>query len=118
MKTEFRHMDHSTQTLERPRDTHVHSRATLLTQRAYKDSRLSWIVCGAVIVTQILILGVLHAFGIFFVVLTHEFASTKANVGLYQIYYCQNYKSIHNTVVTMTLITLLRCHGGNVIIWR
>lgn len=99
MKTEFSHMDHSTQTLERPRDTHVHSRATLLTQRAYKDSRLSWIVCGAVIVTQILILSVLHAFGIFFVVLTHEFASTKANVGLYQIYYCQNYKSIHNTVV-------------------
>lgn len=88
MKMEYRHMDRSTQTgeFERPRDTHLHSRATLLTSTADKDSRRSWIVCGAVIVTQILILGVLHAFGIFFVVLTHEFASTKANVGLYQIY--------------------------------
>lgn len=85
MKMEYRHMDQSIHTRERPRDTHLHSRATLLTPTADKDSRRSWIVCGAVIVTQILILGVLYVFGIFFVVLTHEFASTKANVGLYQI---------------------------------
>lgn len=78
------------------RDTTLQSQAKLLTTTD-KDSRLSWIVCGVVIVTQIFILGVLHAFGIILVALTQEFVTSKAKIGLYQI--PSHLKGVHLDVI-------------------
>ena len=46
-----------------------------------KDSSKAWVVCFAAFVIQVLDVGVLHVFGVFFVALIDEFHSTRATVG-------------------------------------
>ncbi|KAK3606747.1 hypothetical protein CHS0354_036545 [Potamilus streckersoni] len=43
-----------------------------------KDSRYAWLVCFCCFTSQVFILGVLHAFGVFFVEFLQSFGSTKA----------------------------------------
>ncbi|XP_071133843.1 monocarboxylate transporter 12-like isoform X2 [Mytilus edulis] len=43
-----------------------------------KDSKVSWFICFNGWLTQILILGVLHGFGVFFVEFTKDFKSSKS----------------------------------------
>ncbi|XP_052089277.1 uncharacterized protein LOC127726021 [Mytilus californianus] len=47
-------------------------------ETAKKDSKLSWFICFNGWLTQILILGVLHGFGVFFVEFTKDFKSSKS----------------------------------------
>ncbi|XP_067676408.1 uncharacterized protein [Haliotis asinina] len=42
-----------------------------------KDSKWAWIVCVCSWMTQVLILGILHAFGVFFVEFIEDFKTTK-----------------------------------------
>lgn len=46
-----------------------------------KDSRYSWLVCACSCTTQVFILGVLHAFGVFFVEFIRAFNSTQSKAG-------------------------------------
>ncbi|KAL3881964.1 hypothetical protein ACJMK2_028346 [Sinanodonta woodiana] len=46
--------------------------------RIQKDSRYAWLVCFCGFTSQVFILGVLHAFGVFFVEFVQSFGSTKA----------------------------------------
>ena len=48
-----------------------------------KDTKYSWFVCACAFCTQIFVLGVLHAFGVFFVEFIKEFKSTKGTTGTY-----------------------------------
>ena len=46
-----------------------------------KDTKYSWFVCCCTFLTQVFILGVLHAFGVFFVEFLKEFKSPKGKAG-------------------------------------
>lgn len=46
-----------------------------------KDSKYAWFVCACAFTTQVFVLGVLHAFGVFFVELIKEFNSAKGETG-------------------------------------
>ena len=48
---------------------------------ALKDSKRAWLVCFAAFLIQVVIVGVLHVFGVFFVALIDEFHSSKAATG-------------------------------------
>ena len=48
-----------------------------------KDGKRSWCVCAAAYCIQVVILGVLHAFGVFFVAFIDEFKTTKSTTGKY-----------------------------------
>ena len=49
---------------------------------ALKDTRRCWYVVVAGFLIQVLILGVLHVFGVFFVALIEEFKCSKADAGM------------------------------------
>ncbi|WAR07024.1 MOT10-like protein [Mya arenaria] len=44
-----------------------------------KDTKYSWFVCACAFISQIFVLGVLHAFGVFFVEFIKEFKSAKGS---------------------------------------
>lgn len=46
-----------------------------------KDSKYSWFVCACAFTTQVFVLGVLHAFGVFYVELIKDFNSAKGETG-------------------------------------
>ena len=46
-----------------------------------KDTKYSWFVCCCAFLSQVFILGVLHAFGVFFVEFVKEFNSPKGQAG-------------------------------------
>lgn len=46
-----------------------------------KDTKYSWFVCSCAFTTQVFVLGVLHAFGVFFVDLIKDFKSAKGETG-------------------------------------
>ena len=46
-----------------------------------KDSRVAWLVCFAAFLIQVLIVGVLHVIGVFFVQFLKEFECTKGDAG-------------------------------------
>ena len=46
-----------------------------------KDSKFAWLVCASSFTIQVLHVGFLHAFGVFFVAFSKEFGSSKAAVG-------------------------------------
>ena len=46
-----------------------------------KDTKYSWFVCSCTFLAQVFILGVLHAYGVFFVEFVKEFKSPKAKAG-------------------------------------
>lgn len=46
-----------------------------------KDTKYSWFVCTCAFFTQIFVLGVLHAFGVFFVEFVREFNASKGSTG-------------------------------------
>ena len=46
-----------------------------------KDTKYSWFICCCTCLTQVFILGVLHAFGVFFVEFLKEFNSPKGQTG-------------------------------------
>ena len=46
-----------------------------------KDSKQAWLVCIAAVSSQVVHLGILHAFGVFFVALLEDFPCTKAAAG-------------------------------------
>ena len=46
-----------------------------------KDSKISWVVCFAAFLVQVIIVGVLHVFGVFFVALIEEFQCSRAEAG-------------------------------------
>jgi hypothetical protein len=46
-----------------------------------KDTKYSWFVCSCAFFTQIFVLGVLHAFGVFFVEFVKEFNASKGSTG-------------------------------------
>ena len=48
---------------------------------ALKDSKRAWVVCFAACLIQAIIVGVLHAFGLFFIVFIEEFKCSKAKAG-------------------------------------
>ena len=50
---------------------------------ALKDTRRCWYVCFAAWLIQALIVGVLHVFGVFFIVLIDDFNCSKAEAGMY-----------------------------------
>lgn len=50
-----------------------------------KDSKVSWFICFNGWLTQILILGVLHGFGVFFVEFTKDFKSSKSKAGKFSV---------------------------------
>ncbi|KAI0237666.1 Monocarboxylate transporter 13 [Lamellibrachia satsuma] len=45
---------------------------------ALKDSKRAWVVCFAACLVQVVIVGVLHIFGLFFIVFLEEFQCSKA----------------------------------------
>jgi hypothetical protein len=51
------------------------------TFRSLKDGRKAWIVCFSSFILQICVLGILHAFGVFFVAFLEEFKCSKAAAG-------------------------------------
>lgn len=51
------------------------------TESFVKDSKYAWVVCLAGFLNQVLILGVLHVFGVFFVEFVKEFNATRGHVG-------------------------------------
>ena len=46
-----------------------------------KDTNFSWFVCTCTFISQVFVLGVLHAFGVFFVEFVREFKSPKGEAG-------------------------------------
>lgn len=46
-----------------------------------KDTKYSWFICSCAFLTQVFILGVLHAFGVFFVEFLKEFNAPKGEAG-------------------------------------
>ena len=48
---------------------------------ALKDSKRAWVVCFAACLVQVVIVGVLHIFGLFFIVFLEEFQCSKAKAG-------------------------------------
>ena len=46
-----------------------------------KDGKRAWIVCFSAFLLQVIIVGTLHVFGLFFVVFLDEFHCTKAEAG-------------------------------------
>ena len=46
-----------------------------------KDTKYSWFICCCTFLTQVFVLGVLHAFGVFFVEFVKEFNSPKGEAG-------------------------------------
>lgn len=46
-----------------------------------KDGKLAWVVCVAGFLLQVLIVGMLHVFGVFFVEFIQEFKKTKGEIG-------------------------------------
>ncbi|XP_071115322.1 uncharacterized protein [Haliotis cracherodii] len=60
-----------------PEDKVLFSNATS-DLRFPKDSKWAWIVCVCSWITQVLILGILHAFGVFFVEFIEDFKTSKA----------------------------------------
>ena len=46
-----------------------------------KDSRRCWLVCFAAWLAQVVIIGVLHVFGVFLVALIEEFKCSRADAG-------------------------------------
>lgn len=48
---------------------------------ALKDSKRAWVVCFAACLVQVVIVGVLHIFGLFFIVFLEEFQCSKAKTG-------------------------------------
>lgn len=48
---------------------------------AKKDSNYSWFVCFSGWLTQVLITGFLHGFGVFFVKFVEEFKASKSKTG-------------------------------------
>ena len=50
--------------------------------RSLKDGKKAWIVCGASFLIQVWVVGVLHAFGVFFLAFLEDFECTKAEAGM------------------------------------
>jgi hypothetical protein len=48
-----------------------------------KDTKYSWVVCFAGFSLQVIVVGFLHVFGIFFINFVEEFGTTKAKTGAY-----------------------------------
>ena len=48
---------------------------------ALKDSKRAWLVCFSACLVQVVIVGVLHVFGLFFIVFIEEFKCSKAKAG-------------------------------------
>lgn len=46
-----------------------------------KDTKYSWFVCSCAFITQVFVLGVLHAFGVFYVEFIKDFKSSKGETG-------------------------------------
>ena len=46
-----------------------------------KDTSKAWVVCFAAFIIQVLDVGVLHVFGVFFVALVEDFGASRAVVG-------------------------------------
>lgn len=53
----------------------------LSTRGVVKDSKFAWVKCFAAFTIQVVIVGVLHCFGVFFVEFIEEFNTTKAEAG-------------------------------------
>lgn len=49
-----------------------------------KDNKRAWGVCVAAFLTQIIVMGNIHVFGLYFVSFLNEFKSTKATTGQFQ----------------------------------
>ena len=49
--------------------------------QSLKDGRRAWFVCASSFTIQVLHVGFLHAFGVFFVAFSREFQTSKAAVG-------------------------------------
>ena len=47
-----------------------------------KDTKYSWFICCCTFLTQVFVLGVLHAFGVFFVEFVKEFSAPKGEAGM------------------------------------
>ena len=54
-----------------------------LTNSRKKDDRKAWLVCIAAFFIQVIIVGNLHVFGIYFISFTNEFQGSKATTGMY-----------------------------------
>ena len=46
-----------------------------------KDTKYSWFVCTCAFTTQVFVLGVLHAFGVFYVEFVKDFKASKGETG-------------------------------------
>ena len=52
-----------------------------LTNSRKKDDKKAWLVCIAAFVIQVIIIGNLHVFGIYFISFLNEFQGSKATTG-------------------------------------
>ena len=64
-----------------------------------KDGRQAWIVCVASFLIQVWVIGILHAFGVFFVAFLEEFGGPKASAGKHGV----------NTSSSLQLCTEVPC---------
>lgn len=54
-------------------------------EQTKRDSKISWFVCFCGWLTQVVILGVLHGFGVFFVEFVEEFNATNSKAGTFHV---------------------------------
>ena len=63
------------------KDSNPHSVVDTIDLAALKDGKRAWIVCFASFFVQVWVVGILHAFGVFFVAFLEEFKCSKAVAG-------------------------------------
>ena len=50
--------------------------------KSLKDSKRAWVVCLASFLIQVWVVGILHAYGVFFVAFLEEFKCSKSSAGI------------------------------------